>query len=191
MSVQPVGGNTAKAERSHSLVHFDPRVEVWEPEGGAPMFTYFQLPMKTRHGVPVPPSNDHVEKAFLETGKKWLNSMHKDGWIAIERSVACLGPYLIPDIGNLDMWTFYIGCRFKRKYPQILTLDQEQTLRDTPHTQDPTGRDFRKFLSRIANLGWKGMEKNIAGVAEKAKEEAKLRDEVDQINKQRFAKGGG
>ena len=142
------------------------------------MFTYFHVPVGTREEL--------VNREFLKVGKKWLASMAKDGWIAKESSVACLGPYVIPDYTELDMVQYFIGATFTRRKPQILTIEQAEVVEGTPRTKKKPGRDVREFLNRLQQLGPIALEVAAAQnrhAQKKAEEERKLREEVDKINK--------
>lgn len=177
-SARTAGAPTATVERSGSLALYDPIVELWEQDGGNILFTYFRVPVGT--------SERAVEKEFLHTGRIWLDNMYKEGWNALERTVQCLGPVIEPDPENLDMNTYYIGCTFKRRYAQLITLDDEQVYRDTTPISQAPGRDFLKFLRRIAATGIDAMEKAMKGWDKKAEEERRLREEIDRLN----ARGG-
>jgi len=173
-----VESGTKVVTREHSLTLHDPHVELWHQEGGNPMFTYFHVPIGTRREL--------VDREFLKVGKKWLASMAKDGWIAQESSVACLGPYVIPDYTELDMVQYFIGATFIRRKPQILTIEQAETIERAPRTKKKPGRDVREFLSRLQQLGPVVLEVAAAQnryAQKKAEEEQKLREEVEEINK--------
>ncbi|KKM81263.1 hypothetical protein LCGC14_1331560 [marine sediment metagenome] len=167
-------------DRQHSLTIHDPRVELWEQEGGNPIFTYFRVPTGTKE--------DLVQREFHKVGRKWLSNMYKDGWIAIDKTVSCLGPYLIPEYGELDMCTYYIGAMFKRRTPQVLTIEQAESLMSAIPIRKRPGRDVRGFLDQLAKLPFSTLEQQARqdrDLAQTAKDETKLREEVDQDNLRR------
>ncbi len=166
-----------KINREHSRVLHDPKVELWEQPGGNLQFTYFHVPDTT--------SDDAVRKEFLKVGRRWLDNMAKDGWVAVEHSIACLGPYVLPDYDQLDMKTFYIGARFHRRRPQLITIEDAEVLQSVEPVKRP-GREFLRFLESIAKLPAVLLERQAQvarDLKKRAEEEAKLRREIDEINR--------
>lgn len=174
----------AETKRSHSLTLPDPTVELWHKVGGNSRFTFFKVPVGT--------SDDHVRREFLRVGGTFMANMAKQGWIADEKTIACLGPYTIPKYDELDMWTFYIACKFIRRTAERVKLDLAQQLDETPLISRP-GSEFRSFLGRIAQLSPAILERQASQdryLAKRAKEEKALREEVRQINVARGMKEG-
>jgi hypothetical protein len=129
-----------------------------------------------------------VNNEFMRVGKIWIENMYKAGWRADSKTIALMGPYVVPELEQLDMWTFYIGCTFFRLYPEKLTLEQSEGLAKGGSIVKAPTKGLRNLLGQLSEVPIPVVEKELRDLRENSEAEEKLQSELDQINKERMGK---
>ena len=134
----------------HEVCHLNPQGDV---EGA-----YFDLPM--------PVKVEHVRKAALETWNLWYEWQNASQTMPVYRGGHLLGfgqdktptteprvkgPFVVPEYDRLDMARYYILCRWKRRTPLIVTLDEAEELSQTEMPEDADM--YGEFFTNLSNLG--------------------------------------
>lgn len=140
------GGPVLLGESRHQVWHRDPEGDV--------EFAWFHLP--------TPVKVEHVQKAAVQCWNQWYEwytapqtqGIYRDGHLKgfgqdkVPTSKPRIrGPFIVPEYDELDMATYVIECRWKRRTPLIVSLEGAEELALTEYPDD-----YSEFFSNLSAL---------------------------------------
>jgi hypothetical protein len=166
------GAPTILPENRHELWHLDDRGD-WE-------VAYFDLPVGPNMG-------NHMVKAAKTTWSKWVDMQARSerGSKVPTTEPRIVGPYVIPQVEDLDYRRYMMIARWKQTKPILADLDTASQIAEAEVPSGFTGL-FIESMRRLTERPWNEVVQAAgrnAALAVQAQEEQALFREIERLRR--------